>query len=147
MRYHKVSYADIENLRKIVSPNRVLWQDEISPDYSHDELSLKQYPPEAVIEPRSVDEVSKIMAYCYERNIPVTPRGAGTGLCGGAVPLYGGIVLTTTRMNRILEIDEENLMAVVEPGVLLMELQQAVEERGLFYAPDPGEKTATIEVM
>lgn len=144
MRYNKVTYADIENLRKIVNPNRVLWQDEISSDFSHDELSLEQYPPEAVLEPVSAHEVSQIMAYCYERNIPVTPRGAGTGLCGGAVPLYGGIVLTTARMNRILEIDEENLMAVVEPGVLLMELQQAVEELDLFYAPDPGEKTATI---
>jgi glycolate oxidase len=121
-----------------------MWGEDISPDYYHDELSLEGRPPEAVARPGSATEVAEIMAYCWERNIPVTPRGAGTGLCGGAVALYGGVLLVTDRMNRILEIDEENLMAVVEPGVLLMDFQKAVEGVGLFYPPDPGEKTATI---
>jgi glycolate oxidase len=107
-------------------------------------LSLELSMPEVVVLPESVEQVSQVLAYCYERNIPVTPRGAGTGLCGGAVALYGGVMLSLTKLNRILEIDQENLMAIVEPGVLLMELQNAVEALDLFYAPDPGEKTATI---
>lgn len=144
MSYNRVSERDVSALRQICGANGVLWQDEISPDYSHDELSLEQYPPELVVLPHSAEEISQVLAYCYEREIPVVPRGAGTGLCGGAVALHGGVVLVTTRMNRILEIDQENLMVTVEPGVLLMELQEAVEELNLFYAPDPGEKTATI---
>lgn len=144
MQYSKVTADDVQRLREICGQDYVLWQGQISPDYSHDELSLEHYPPEIVVFPQSTQQIAEIMAYCFTRNIPVTPRGAGTGLCGGAVPVHGGLVLVTTRMNRILEIDEENLMAVVEPGVLLMDLQRAVEARGLFYAPDPGEKTATI---
>ena len=144
MQYEKVTSGDIQRLREICGHDAVLWEEAISSDYSHDELSLEQFPPEAVVLPRSAQEVSEVLAYCYERNIPVTPRGAGTGLCGGAVALFGGVVLVTTRLNRILEIDRENLVAVVEPGVLLMELQAAVEDLDLFYAPDPGEKTATI---
>ena len=85
-----------------------------------------------------------MMRYAYARGIPVTTRGAGTGLCGGCVPLYGGILLSTARLNRILEIDTDNLMATVESGVVLMEFQETVEKMGLFYAPDPGEKSATI---
>jgi glycolate oxidase len=144
MPYNKVTLEDVQKFRQICDSQRVLWKEAISPDYSHDELSLEQNPPEVVVLPNSTQEVSQILAYCSKRNIPVTPRGAGTGLCGGAVPLYGGVVLVTTEMNRILEIDQENLMAVVEPGVLLLELQNTVEELGLFYPPDPGEKTATI---
>ena len=144
MRYEKVTNHDVERLRKICGKDAVLWQEGISPDYSHDELSLERFAPELVVLPQSTHEVSEILAYCYERNIPVTPRGSGTGLCGGAVALHGGVILVTTKMDRILEIDQENLVAVVEPGVLLMELQAQVEELDLFYAPDPGEKTATI---
>lgn len=144
MRYNAVTLEDVAKFKEICHAHQVLWKDEISPDYSHDELSLEQYPPEVVVFPSSTEEVSRILAYCHGRNIPVTPRGAGTGLCGGAVPLCGGVVLVTTKMNRILEIDQENLMAVVEPGVLLMELQNSVEALDLFYPPDPGEKTATI---
>lgn len=144
MQYEKATYGDVKRLREICGVDAVLWEEEISPDYGHDELSLERFPPEIVVLPKSVEEVSQILAYCYERNIPVTPRGAGTGLCGGAVALHGGVLLVTTKLNRILEIDQENLMAVVEPGVLLMELQSSVDELDLFYAPDPGEKTATI---
>lgn len=144
MQYEKVTKQDVERLCEICGEDAVLWQEDISPDYSHDELSLERFAPELVVLPQSVREVSEILAHCYERNIPVTPRGSGTGLCGGAVALHGGVVLVTTKMDRILEIDQENLVAVVEPGVLLMELQAQVEELDLFYAPDPGEKTATI---
>lgn len=84
------------------------------------------------------------MKYAYDHRIPVTPRGAGTGLSGGAVPIYGGIVLCTEKMNRILDWDLGTMTVVVEPGVLVMELANAAEEQGVFYPPEPGEKTATI---
>lgn len=144
MQYKKIESEDVKRLKEICGADCVLWKEEISPDYGRDELSLELFFPEVVVLPESVDQVSKTLAYCYENNIPVTPRGTGTGLCGGAVALFGGVLVVTTKLNRILEIDQENLMAVVEPGVLLMELQNAVEALDLFYAPDPGEKTATI---
>lgn len=144
MQYEKVTTEDVQALQAICTPKRVLIGEQISPDYSHDELSLELFPPEVVVLPASTEEVARVLAYCHERGIPVTPRGAGTGLVGGAVALHGGVVLVTTVMNRILEIDQENLMAVVEPGVLLLELQKKAEDLGLFYPPDPGEKTATI---
>ncbi|MDZ5001033.1 FAD-binding protein, partial [Clostridium perfringens] len=92
----------------------------------------------------TTEEVSKIMKYAYENNIPVTARGSGTGLVGACVPLEGGIVIDLSGMNNILELDEENLTLTVEPGVLLMEIGKFVQEHDLFYPPDPGEKTATI---
>ena len=143
MQYKEATFEDVQR-REICGVQGVLWKEEISSDYYHDELSVEQFPPEIVVLPESAEQVSTVLAYCYDRNIPVTPRGSGTGLCGGAVALHGGVILVTTKMNRILEIDQENLMAVVEPGVLLMDLQSAVEELDLFYAPDPGEKTATV---
>ncbi len=101
--------------------------------------------PDAMVEVLSTEEVSKIMEYAYKNNIPVVVRGSGTGLVGGAsVPIHGGIMINMTKMNRILEIDEENLTLTVEPGVLLMEIGKFVEGHDLFYPPDPGEKSATI---
>ena len=99
---------------------------------------------DAVVWPTSTEEVSAVVKYAYENNIPVTPRGQGTGLVGGSVSLYGGIMLDMTAMNKILEIDRENLTMTVEPGVLLMEIPPAIQEFGLFYPPDPGEKSASI---
>lgn len=96
------------------------------------------------MEVKSTQEVSQIMKYAYENNIPVTPRGQGTGLVGGSVALYGGIMMNLSKMNNILELDEENLTLTVEPGVLLMEISKYVEAHDLFYPPDPGEKSATI---
>ena len=113
-------------------------------DCSRDEMGLYTSSPEAVVFPRATSQVSQIMHYASERNIAVTPRGAGTGLCGGCVPLYGGIVLCLSKMDKILEIDKENYTATVEPGVMLATIHQAVEPMGFLYAPDPGEKTATI---
>ena len=100
--------------------------------------------PEAVVLAESTEDVSRVLAYCSRRGIPVTPRGAGTGLCGGCVPIAGGIVLSTERMKKVLEVDTANMTATVEPGVLLMEFPKALEGTGLFYPPDPGEKTATM---
>lgn len=145
MNYKAIGSDDVRYLESVTAPDRVFFGSDINEDFSHDEmLEYGKYPPEVLVEVVNGDEISEIMRYAYANNIPVTPRGSGTGLCGGAVPLYGGIMISLTRMNKILEIDEENLTVTVEPGVLLMDLAEAVEERGLFYAPDPGEKTATI---
>lgn len=88
--------------------------------------------PDAMVEVLSTEEVSKIMAYAHKNNIPVVVRGSGTGLVGASVPIHGGIMINMTKMNRILEIDEENLTLTVEPGVLLMEIGKFVEEHDLF---------------
>lgn len=145
MRYKKVTAEDILFFKNTCSPERVFAGNDINEDYTRDEMpEYGKYMPEVVIEALNTREVSEIMKYAYKNNIPVTPRGSGTGLCGGAVAVHGGIVLSLAKMNRILEFDEENLTVTVEPGLLLMELIKAVTERGLMYPPDPGEKSATI---
>ncbi|MGI6148193.1 MAG: FAD-binding oxidoreductase [Limnochordia bacterium] len=142
--YPKLAEADVAYLREIVGERHVLTGNEISEDYAHDELGEVKAFPEVVVEPGTADEVAKIMRYAYHNGIPVTTRGAGTGLCGGCVPLYGGILLSTARLNRIVEIDPDNLMATVESGVVLMNFQETVEKMGFLYAPDPGERSATV---
>jgi len=144
MSYNRITREDIQYLTSICTPERVHTGTAIHEDYSHDELSTEEHWPEVLIEPESTDEVSRIMKFAYDRTIPVTPRGQGTGLVGGAVSLYGGIMLSLTKMNRILELDKDNMMVTVEPGVLLMELSAFCEAEKLLYAPDPGEKSATI---
>ena len=144
MDYKKVDEKDVEYLRTLVDADRILVGDEISEDYSHDELGTVANYPEVLMRVLSTEEVSAIMKYAYEQNIPVVVRGSGTGLVGACVPIYGGIMLETTLMNNILELDTENLTVTVEPGVLLMELSKFEEENDLFYPPDPGEKSATI---
>lgn len=145
MGYKKIDEKDIAYIKEIIGDKkRVLVKDEINEEYGHDELCGIKSLPDIVAVVKSADEVSKIMAYAYENNIPVTPRGSGTGLVGAAVPVEHGIVIDLSSMNRIIELDEENLTVTVEPGVLLMDLAGYVEESGFFYPPDPGEKTATI---
>ena len=144
MDYKKVDEKDVEYLRTLVDADRILVGDEISEDYSHDELGTVANYPEVLMRVLSTEEVSAIMKYAYEQNIPVVVRGSGTGLVGACVPIYGGIMLETTLMNHILELDTENLTVTVEASVLLMELSKFVEENDLFYPPDPGEKSATI---
>jgi len=100
--------------------------------------------PDILTEPVTAEEISKILGYANDKRIPVTPRGAGSGLVGACVPVYGGIIISTQKMNKILELDEDNLTLTAEPGVLLKEAAAFAEARGLFYPPDPGEKTATI---
>lgn len=143
--YHSIEETDVENLRKLIGDDqRVLFGDAISEDYSHDELGGTESWPDVVIKATSTNDVSNVMKYAWEHAIPVTPRGAGTGLVGSCVPMEHGIVLDLSLMNHILELDEDNLTLTVEPGVLLMELAAFVEEHDLFYPPDPGEKSATI---
>ena len=144
MNYSKINNEDIIFLESLCGKEKVFTKDRINEDFSHDELSgISQYP-EVLVEVSSTEEVSKIMKYAVKRNIPVTPRGQGTGLVGGSVAIYGGIMMNMSSMNKIIELDEENLTLTVEPGVLLMEISKFVEEHDLFYPPDPGEKSATI---
>ncbi|HPF87718.1 MAG TPA: FAD-linked oxidase C-terminal domain-containing protein [Candidatus Limiplasma sp.] len=126
-------------------PGRMFRGDAISEDYTHDEMTeYGHYKPEAVLQALTAQEVSAVLSYCNRRNIAVTPRGTGTGLCGGCVATGGGVVLSTEKMKRVLEVDRQNMTATVEPGVLLMEFSKVLEGTGLFYPPDPGEKTATL---
>ncbi|MDF2513301.1 MAG: 2-hydroxy-acid oxidase [Herbinix sp.] len=145
MNYKKIEQKDLEYLNSIIGdPERILYGEDINEEYSHDELSDTVSFPDVVIKVLSTEEVSLIMKYAYEHNIPVTPRGSGTGLVGSSVAIEHGIMLDTTLMNHVLELDEDNLTITVEPGVLLMELSAYVQDRDLFYPPDPGEKSATI---
>lgn len=144
MPYPKLLETDIAYLTNLVGEKYIQVGDAISEDYSHDELGETRAFPEVVMEPDSAETIAAIMGYAHERGIPVTTRGSGTGLCGGCVPLHGGILLSTARLNRIIEIDPDNLTATVESGVILLDFQEATEKLGFFYAPDPGEKSATI---
>ena len=145
MSYNKINESGIEFIKGIINDNeRVFSGEEISEDYSHDELGSEKHMPDIVVKAMNRDEIVEIMKYANNNNIPVTVRGAGTGLVGAAVPILGGILLDLSGMNKILELDEDNLTLTVEPGVLIMEIAKFVEEHDLFYPPDPGEKTATI---
>ncbi len=138
--YSKITPKIVNELKEIVGPKYVIYGDsEKLEPYSHDEIVEKSYArmPEVVIKPRTAEEISQVMKLANRERIPVTPRGAGTGLSGGAVPLYGGILLSVERMNEILEIDRENLMVVVEPGVVTNEINEKIKEYGLFFAGYP----------
>jgi glycolate oxidase len=139
-RYNPVTPVIVEELRRIVGPRHVIFGDaDALEPFSHDEIPDRRYAhmPEAVVRPRSADEIAAVMKLANRELIPVTPRGAGSGLSGGAVPVCGGIVLLVDRMNSILEVDESNLMAVVEPGVVTAEINDALAPKGLFYAGYP----------
>ncbi len=127
----------------IADPGRVMVSD-IPGAYVTDNLGRLKGTCEAVVFPVSTEEVSAVMKWAYAHSMPVTPRGAGTNLVGSTVPDRGGIVLDLSRMDRILELDPDTLTVTVEPGVLLSRLQAHVEEQGLFYPPDPGEKESSI---
>lgn len=137
--------SDITQLTKIIpDSNRLVFQDKIEHKYLSDTLGRKQGNASALVFPISTEEVSAILHFASENNIPVTPRGAGTNLVGSTVPHDGSIIIDLSLMNHILEIDKENFTATVEPGVILEDFQKHVEGLGLFYPPDPGEKRASI---
>lgn len=142
--YSKVTEQDISVLKSIVGEADVIFGEAINPDYAHDELGGISRMPEVLVRVQTTEQISAIMRHAYERTIPVTVRGSGTGLVGAAVPIEGGILLETTRMNKILALDSDNLTVTVQPGVLLMELAAFAEEHDFLYPPDPGEKSATI---
>src|SRR5512137_1039629 len=123
-------------LREIVGQDQVFTDKADLICYSYD-ATQQQFLPEVVVHPATAAEISRIMQLANLELIPVFPRGAGSGFSGGSLATKGGIVLTTERMDRILEIDQENLVATVEPGVVTEQFQQAVEKVGLFYPPDP----------
>ncbi len=136
----KVTAEILDALRRIVGAENVKLDEDSLQKYASDETEDFVFPPEVVVFPESTDHVSAVMRLAWENDIPVTPRAGGTGLSGGALPVFGGIVLSLEKLNRILEIDRDNLMAVVEPGVITQELQEAVEKVGLYYPPDPASR-------
>lgn len=134
----------MKKLYEIIKDKDRVITEKIPAKYFTDTLERLTGKADAVVFPISTAEVSDILKYAYENDIPIVPRGAGTNLVGSTVPTQGGIVLDLSKMNRILELDTENFTATVEPGVVLQDFQAYVEAQGLFYPPDPGEKTATI---
>ncbi len=136
----KITTAILNRFQEIVGKDQVLADKETLMEYSHDETEKLVYIPEVVIKPSNTEEIAAIMKLCNEHQIPVTPRGAGTGLSGGALPHLGGVLLSTEKLNKILTIDERNLQVITEPGVITEVLQDAVKEKGLFYPPDPSSK-------
>lgn len=138
--YNPVTPAIAEELKSIVGENHLLYRDaEALQPFSKDEIPGTRYRtmPEAVVFPENADQVSKIVRLANRELIPLTPRGAGSGLSGGAVPIYGGIVIASSRMNRILEFDADNLMITVEPGVIANDINEHIKDSGLFYAGYP----------
>lgn len=135
--FHKITSADIEFFKTVVGNDNVLTDKNALYDYAHDETENLMFYPEIVVFPSSTDEVSQILKYCNQHLIPITTRGAGTSLSGGALPVCGGLVLSTRKLNRILKIDANNFQAIVEPGVINYDLQKALEPYQLFYPPDP----------
>ncbi|KPJ67032.1 MAG: glycolate oxidase subunit GlcD, partial [Syntrophobacter sp. DG_60] len=126
----------IKSLQKIVGKDYISLKKEDLLCYAYDATQITSLP-DAVVFPHSSEEISKVMQLANEYLFPVVPRGAGSGMSGGAVPIRGGIVLAMSHLNRILEINENDMWVWVEPGVVTEDLKKAVEEKGLFYPPDP----------
>ena len=139
MKYNPVTHRIVKKLVEICGENRVFTDREKLEPYSHDETPGEQYShfPEVVVMPVKTEQVSQIMKLAYENHIPVTPRGAGSGLSGGAIPVHNGIIVSLEKMNKILEIDPRNMMVTLEPGVVTNEVNEKVAEMGLFFAGYP----------
>ncbi|MBX2912098.1 MAG: FAD-binding protein [Cyclobacteriaceae bacterium] len=135
-----LSEATIGKFASIVGVENLFLDKGRLEEYGHDKTEDLVYLPDIVLRPGTAQEVSEVLKICNEQKIPVTPRGAGTGLAGGALPVQKGVVLSMERFNKILNIDELNLQATVEPGVITEVFQNAVKEKGLFYPPDPASK-------
>ncbi len=137
MEYNQINAGLKAELEGVVGKYNAYDSAEKLHEYSHDETEDLSYLPELVLRPETPEEISQILRICTDNNIPVTPSGARTGLSGGALPLMGGVNLSLERMNRIIEIDERNLQATVEPGVINQVFHNACKDKGLFYPPDP----------
>ncbi len=135
--YTKVNREVVEFLTNLFGKDRVLLDPSLLNMYAHDEVSGLEAQPEVAVRATTTEQISKLMKFATEKRIPVTPRGAGYGLSGGAVPVCGGVVLSLEKMDKIIEIDKHNLMITVEPGVITAKIHEAVEKGGLFYPPDP----------
>ena len=130
----------ITSFINIIGEQQVLIGEEQKQEYAHDKTEDYFFLPDVVLKPGTVEEVSAILRICNEHRIPATPRGAGTGLAGSALPVRKGVVISMERFNKIIAIDELNLQATVEPGVITEVFQNAVKEKGLFYPPDPASR-------
>lgn len=140
MEFKRIDKRHVDEITRIVGAERVLLDEDSLEKYSHDFTEDLRFKPHVAVLPSSASQISEILKLATREGLPVTPRGAGTGLSGAALPVHGGIVLSLEKMNRIIEIDEQNLMAVVEPGVITEVLQNAVAEKGLYYPPDPASR-------
>ncbi len=140
MAFVEVTQSTLSEFEAILGKENVLADAENCQAYSHDETEDYSFLPDVVLKPRTAEEISRIMKLCNNHVIPVTARGAGTGLSGGALPVQKGVSLSMERFNKILSIDELNLQATVEPGVITEVFQNAVKEKNLFYPPDPASK-------
>lgn len=138
--FNKINKEIISELESILDADILFFDDEVLNEYNHDETENLKFNPELVAKPKTVAQVSALMKFCNEKLIPVTVRGAGTGLSGGALPICGGLILSTERLNKILDIDLRNLQVTVEPGVINQVLQDEVQKHGLYYPPDPASK-------
>ena len=118
MSYHKINKEDRLYFQSVVGESNIFYSEESLKEYSHDETEDLFFPPEVIIKPKTTIEVSQILSYCCKSKIPVTPSGGRTGLSGGSLPIYGGVSLSLERFISIIEIDERNLQATVEPGVI-----------------------------
>ena len=140
MQFNPINSSVFSEISKIVGRDNIcVGPDQLEP-YSRDETEDLVYFPELVVKPSSTEQVSELLKLCNRLSIPVTPRGAGTGLCGGALAVHGGLMISMENFNRIIEIDERNLQATVESGVVTEELMNAVAEKGLYYPVDPSSK-------
>ncbi len=138
--YNRINSNHIKILSQITKPENIFLDPDTLSIYGKDETENYSFPPEVVVKPESSEEVSNILKFASENYIPVTPRGGGTGLSGGALPVYGGICLSMEKLNKIIEIDEKNFLAVLEPGLITQTFQEELEKRNLFYPPDPASR-------
>ena len=140
MRFNTISGPILSQMLEIVGAEQVFTGRVQLEKYSHDETEDLTYYPEAVVRPANAEQVSELLKLCNKYMIPVTPRGGGTGLSGGALPVHGGLLISMERLNKIIDIDERNLQATVEPGVITEEFMNAVADKGLLYPVDPSSK-------
>jgi len=138
--FNKVTPEIISKLKEISGNEFVFIDADSIQNYSHDYTEDFSFPPEVIVKPANTKEVAEILKLANEFKVSVVPRGGGTGLSGGALPLFGGICISMERFKKIIEIDEENFQAVVEPGVITQIFQEGCEKRGLFYPPDPASR-------
>ncbi len=134
----------VDELRTIVGEKYVFVDNETRYDYSHDETEDLSFIPDVVVKPANAEEIAGILILCNKHKIPVTPRGAGTGLSGGALPVHKGVVVSMERFNKIIDIDERNFQATIESGVITQVFQEAVIAKGLYYPPDPSSRGSSF---
>src|SRR5262249_34254843 len=132
-----ISASDLDELRALLGDDGVLTTEAARFTYEADALVLEKHMPDVVVLPRNSDEVAAVVRWAHARGVPVTPRGAGTGLAGGATPERGGVVLSVNRMDRVLKLDAERMFAWVQPGLVNLWLSQHLAAHQLYYAPDP----------